>query len=150
MTFRKEFLPYFLIIGVVFVIISTAFYFTLFNPRPKSQPSATPKPSIFSPQSQEIDSQNLRYHPDSSTVVQTIDESSQKMLDKDAAIGKLLSKLPYEGNLFTLEYSYQSNVFTLSLSPSNQSQANQEFDQFLKSNSIENRNWLYNLKVVQK
>lgn len=150
MHFRKEFLPYFLIIGFVFTILATVFYFSFFGrkiPTPPVKPSASPV-SIFSPRPQEIDTENLQYHPDASTIVQTIDDSSQKMLDKDVAIGHILTKLPYKGNFFTLEYSYQTNAFTITLSADNQTQANQEFDQFLKSNKIENRNWLYNLKTV--
>lgn len=153
MHFKKEFLPYFLVIGIIFIIISSAFYFSFVGkPAQKLQPSpsVSPKPTIFSPRTQDIDSQNLQYHPDSSTKVQTIDDASQKMLDKDAAIGNLLSKLPYKGTFFSLEYSYQANAFTVNLPASNQAQANQEFDQFLKDNKIESRNWLYNLKTINQ
>lgn len=151
MHFRKEFLPYLIVIVIVFVIISTVFYFSLFrrdNKVPTPRQSASPKSSVsFYPQPSVQDIENLDFHPDSSTVVQTIDTNSQQMLNKDKALGDLLPKLPYKGNFFSLEYNYQINSFIATLSASNQSQANEELDQFLKSNQIQNRDWLYNLKI---
>lgn len=149
MHFRKELVPYFLVIGFTFIILSTVFYLSFFGTKtqpPIINPSAS-SIAVFSPKPQEVDSENLQFHPDSSTKAQTIDAASQKMLDKDASIGNLLPKLPYKGSFFTLEYNYQTNSFTVTLSASNQIQANQELDQFLKSSQIENRNWLYNLKI---
>jgi hypothetical protein len=152
MSFKKELLPYFIIIGIVAIIIFTAFYFSFFRSTSKPQPLASipPKVTTFSPPPQDIDTQNLQYHPDSNIIAQTTDQASQQMIERDAAIGELISQLPYRGNFFTLEYSYETNSFTLTLSFSNQLQGNQEFDQFLKSNNIENINWLYNLKIVNQ
>jgi hypothetical protein len=149
MRFNKEFLPYLIIIIIAFVVIVTFFYLTFFNRQPSStaKPSTSPTKVLPSKTPEIIDTPNLEYHPDTDTKVQFIDEDFQKTLAKDSAIGTLISKLPYQGTLFSLEYSYQTNSFTLNLKSSSLNQANSEFEEFLKSNQIQNRNWLYNLKT---
>lgn len=144
---KKSLILHLLIITFISMIFFSFIFLSFFRPtQPTPQPSFSTKPSLILP-SPQIDTENLQFHPDENIVAQTTDQEAQEMLDKDATIGQLLPKLPYQGTFFSLEYDYSTNIFTVNFSASNQAQANQEFDQFLKSNQIQNKNWLYNLKI---
>ncbi len=153
MPFRKEFIGYFIVIGVVLLIIVSFTFFSLFNQNNSTSPTVSPVPISSTAQVNpslsplQVDTSNLEFHPNSSVIAQTIAPSAQQLLDKDTLIGNLIQNLPHVGVSFNLEYDYATNVFTVNLSKNNLTQANEEFDNYLKQNQVENRNWLYNLKT---
>lgn len=94
-----------------------------------------------------INSQNNSNKPQPGATYDVITEQSQKQLDKDTAIGLLIKKLPYNGQKFTLKYSIDGNQFVVGFKRMEQVEALKELDNFLKSNNIQDQNWLYNLKL---
>jgi hypothetical protein len=62
-----------------------------------------------------------------------------------ASISALIGKLPYQGTYFSLSYDFASDSFLLSLSTTNQTQGEMEFENFLKQNGVLDKNWLENL-----
>ncbi len=71
-------------------------------------------------------------------------EEDREEINKDALVGKLLKRLPYEGKDFILSYSYRKNTFTANLRASKEVVARQELVGFLKENQIEDTSWLNN------
>lgn len=79
--------------------------------------------------------------------LEDIDAKNKEQLEKAGAVGRLLTKLPYTGNAFSLRYDYGNNIFYLTLVRDNRTQGNQEFEQFLRENDILDRSWIKNLTV---
>lgn len=147
---RTNLIVYFLAILLVFIVLVTAAFFSFRDsfrrearPLPASSPEATPVRLL----PEVIDQDNLQFHPTEGVPAQKITEEDKKIFNKDRLIGQLIKKLPYQGQLFKLEYDYSNNSFTVSLDNSDSAKANSELGAFLKDNQIENRNWLYNLEV---
>lgn len=126
----------FIVFGaVLFFIALTSFFFLAINP-----PAKTPQPSP-------VDYLN---GPQENTPYQEISKEDQEILDQDSLIGDLILKLPYEGQYFTFSYSFETNSFTLAFDQDNEDRANTEFDNFLKSNNIQDRSWFNDLRIESK
>lgn len=74
----------------------------------------------------------------------------QEQLNRDSKVGQLIHQLPYSGQFFTMDYSFSSNQFVVTIQQGQESQSNQELDLFLKQNGIENRSWIKNLTFITK
>ncbi len=77
-------------------------------------------------------------------------KSEQIELNKDSALGNLISKLPYTGRYFYFVYDFPKGSFVLTLDKNNITQGNSNFDAFLKTNGIQDRSWFINLVVVNQ
>jgi len=75
-------------------------------------------------------------------------KSGQIELNKDSALGNLVSKLPYTGRYFYFVYDFPKGSFVLTLDKNNITQGNSNFDAFLRNNGIQDRSWFINLSVV--
>lgn len=124
-----------LIVAIVLVLILFIFVvFISFVPRPENPNNSsvpTPFPSGVS------GGENL----------QPGTQAEQEIVRRSYTIGQLINLLPYNGSNFSLFYSFSTNVFTLYINPSKQTEGNTEFDAFLKKNGIDNRSWFDNLVV---
>lgn len=65
-----------------------------------------------------------------------------------SVIGKLVGGLPYRGRLFSLFYDYSKDSFTLYLNKNDQQNAEKEFEDYLRSTNVQDKNWLQNLSTV--
>ena len=65
-------------------------------------------------------------------------------------VSDLASKLPQNGQNFSLSYDFNTDEFTLYINPDAQEQGNSELMAFLKQNQIDSVSWLYNLKRVSQ
>lgn len=142
--------------GIIVVIILLAFALSLFAPSTTNQTTQlpyAPSPTIVgyqkkSPQDLRSDPQfknNPKKVESDPTYISTsaeIDIKNKEELAKRAAVGRLLTKLPYQGTLFSMRYDYTSNMFYVALTKSNQVQSNQEFDLFLKNNGVDSETWV--------
>lgn len=137
------------------IVVFTLVLFSFFS-KSSSPPviSVSPLPSSYargipanSLPPQVIDTVGVSKHPNNNTPQQTMTEVSEKLVTQDQQVGQLIKKLPFHSELFVLRYDIETNSFVVSFIKDKLNEANQSFDQFLKDNSIENRNWLYNLNI---
>jgi hypothetical protein len=158
MNYIEIFKKYWLFITVtilVFLIFSTLVLLNLTKPTPSIKPTISPKPATtYNPVGTSAPIASLSpstptqiKRPETGTDYQVITPKEEQKIDQDNAVGQLIKKLPYQSANFSLEYEFSTNKFTLTLNQNNLTAANNEFDQFLKDNSIQNRNWLYNLRT---
>lgn len=153
---RKQLLVYLIAFIVSALVVISLFIASLFSEKPATQiidisPSpAAPVRGIGSFPSlppQAVDLQNASAHPNGTYLQQTITPADQKIIQQDYLVGQLIKKLPFHSELFVLRYDIETNSFVVSFIKEKIDEANQSFDQFLKDNRIENRNWLYNLNT---
>lgn len=138
MKISKKQLIYIIFGLTLFFIATTFFYFQSTKKLPPSKPEQTPVVS------------SLPNHPQQGEIYNVITEKEKSQIEKDQLTGKLITLLPVQKELFSLEYNYDNNVFTVKLEEGKEQAANEEFIEFLKQNSIDDQNWLYNLKTESK
>jgi hypothetical protein len=110
----------------------------------KHSPSSTVRPLVHPSnpppgnpeQSEEYKASMKRIHTEESLQIQ-----------KDAAVGKLLSSLPVTGKNFSLSYDYTLNLFLATININNPTAGNNELDTFLKTHGVASRDWIQNLHV---
>lgn len=114
---------------------------------PKPPPPPGPEPIVtFSPSPAGFPQTNA-IRPQGGEKYQSLSDNDQNQLRKDELVGELIKKLPHRGTTFTFIYEISINQFLLSLPAGREESGNIEFDQFLKNNQIENRDWLKNLTI---
>lgn len=128
---------------LIVVLFSLGLFFSSNRP---SEKKTTPSPS---PTLNPIINDNYD-GPKPNSNFQTYTKETKKKAAKEEKIRKFFKKVPIETEDFTLTYSYSDNSFTLNYLEKDKTNANFKFDQLLKDNGIEERDWLYNLKVVEK
>lgn len=74
--------------------------------------------------------------------VNAIEKKESPIIVKEAAVGRLLDLLPYKGKFFLMKNDYNNAQYILIISKENEKEGNEEFDNFLKKNGVENRNWI--------
>lgn len=74
-----------------------------------------------------------------------IENDASKRVD---AVQAIRTKLPHQGNNFSLSYDFDSNVYTAVISSANAVAGNQELDAFLRANGINDRSWMPDLVIV--
>lgn len=79
-----------------------------------------------------------------------INQQQAEFLRREALVGQLIKKLPYQGSLFSMSYSFDANEFVVILNKINVAGANRELDQFLLNNGIATRTWVRNLRVSER
>lgn len=67
--------------------------------------------------------------------------------DYSSRVGQLIEALPYSGKLFSLSYDFSNDTFILELDKQSPSDAEKEFDNFLKTRGIQNRSQLQKLVI---
>lgn len=67
--------------------------------------------------------------------------------DYSSRVGQLIEELPYSGKLFSLSYDFSNDTFILELDKQSPSDAEKEFDNFLKTRGIQNRSQLQKLVI---
>lgn len=153
---RKQLLVYLVAFIVSTVVVVSLFIASFFSKEPSTQiidlsPSPTaPLRGVGSFPSlppQAVDLPAATAHPNGTYLQQTITPADQKIIQQDYLVGQLIKKLPFHSELFVLRYDIETNSFVVSFIKDKLNEANQSFDKFLKDNSIENRNWLYNLNT---
>ncbi len=145
MEFLKKNWLYILVIVVVSGIIISYIYLQFLAPSkiiktpplppiyftPTATPFITPIPSPT-----KIEYQGIK---------QIITEEDQTKINQQLKVYELTKKLPFAGKNFNLSYDLSTNTFTATLA-NNVSLANQELDEFLKSNGVE-RSWIKHLVI---
>lgn len=65
-------------------------------------------------------------------------------------VSAFIDKLPITGRFIQVTYNIYNNRVYLEYPAGNKDEALKEFVDLLKANGIENINWLYNLKIIEK
>lgn len=152
---RKQLLLY-LIAFIISAVVIVSLLISSFFSRPSEQViNVAPSPfgilrgvgQFPSLPPQVIDNTSLSSHPNGSNIQQTITPEDEIGIKRDQLIGELIKKQPIHSELFVLRYDIETNSFVVSFIQDKVTEANKAFDQFLKDNHIENRNWLYNLSI---
>ncbi len=84
--------------------------------------------------------------------ISTVTYSTQaaKLNQKAFLLANLILLLPYQGNLFSLAYDYETDSFSLTLNSQSAIEAKEEFERFLNQNGIQNSLWLENIITSYK
>lgn len=62
----------------------------------------------------------------------------------------LILLLPYQGNLFSLTYDFETDSFSLTLNSQSAIEAKEEFEKFLNQNGIQSSLWIENIITTYK
>ena len=160
----KDLRVLFLIGGILAIIVISVLLVIFLAPEPPKNisPSPTPISSVFDgydnriivnpnytqPSIAPYVEQN-DYSPSYIQKAEEINKSEQGVIEKDQAVGSLLSKLPYKGSYFSLTFDYTTADFVVELNKSHLAEANQEFDAFLLKNGVQTRSWIKNLVIKE-
>jgi hypothetical protein len=79
-----------------------------------------------------------------------VNQQTKQKLNQEYLISSLINHVPHQGRLFTLDYNFNNATFLLTLNKNNLTEANTEFDSYLKQNKIDNRSWFENLVTSYK
>ncbi len=150
MDFIKKNLGYIVsAVGMLFIL--TSFVYLQFI-GPKNIPQVTPKPiQLFSPTPSPISTPLPINIPSQGVVYQesikTIQQQEADYVKQSATVGKLITKLPFNGSYSSMSYNFDTNQFTISLKKGSEETGNKEIDSFLSENGIQSRDWIKNLKI---
>ncbi len=100
--------------------------------------NTSPKPTIF---------QDTQEYKD---LQEKIALTEAPIHDRGEKVGKLLEKVPYQGQNFVFVFDNSTYSFKVTISNDKQQEGNQEFDEFLKTNGIQERAWIQDLVVEYK
>lgn len=73
-----------------------------------------------------------------------IEGEEREDLRREELVSKLLNKLPYKSDNFSMSHSVRINRFIVTIK---NTQGESDFDQFLKENGISDRSWIRNLII---
>jgi hypothetical protein len=79
-----------------------------------------------------------------------VNDQITQQIQKDDLVGKLIEKLPYQGQNVKLVYTISNNRFTATFKSATKAAGDQELSDFLKQNKIDSTDWLYNYTVESK
>jgi hypothetical protein len=130
----KKFIFFSVILVIVFIFFVIYMFMTITSSTVKLEPITTPDPNAGK----------------ASTGVSKPSQEISSELDKETAVGNIISSLPYQGDYFSFSFDYTKNSFILALDKNHASQGNIAFNEFLKENYIEDRSWFANLTIVNK
>lgn len=84
--------------------------------------------------------------------ISTVTYSSQaaQLNQRPFSLANLILLLPYQGNLFSLTYDYETDSFNLTLNSQRAIDSKEEFESFLKQNKIESSLWIENIITSYK
>lgn len=150
----KNRLPRSLIILAVFTSVVTLFVigiliFSSFNPAPQTSkitPSPTSSLPKISPGVKRIFQEPSEEYTRS---VREIEQKNSDFFTHEKRVGALLLKLPYQGQYFTMAYSYAKNSYIATISSLNKDLGEKELDNFLLNNDVE-RSWIRRLEINYK
>ena len=128
---------------IVFILIAIIIFSLLNRPNaPKKIPLITPTPTI-SPIQKTTTQNNNPESPVSDNFYRTPQEKQRD--NKMSFVTSLIGHLPYNGKFFTLDYNFNNATFVLTLNKNSLTEANNEFDAYLKTNGINDRSLFENL-----
>lgn len=112
-------------------------------------PTPIPTVSIESPTeapSSNVPAQGKQYQTNASQIV----KAEAPIIEKEAAVGRLLDLLPYQGKDFRMESDYKNAQYVVTIPKDKEKEGNAEFDTFLKQNGVAERSWIRdNLLVIR-
>lgn len=79
-----------------------------------------------------------------------INPQTKQKLNQAYFISNLVNHAPYQGKFFTLDYNFNNATFLLTLDKNHLTEANAEFNAYLKTNSIADKSWFDNLITTYK
>ncbi len=133
----KEFWP-FILIAILVLLFVIIFISMLLAPDPTEL--ITKQPPTGS-------KQGVPLVPPEGSSYQVLTPEVEIQINHDEAVGQLIKVLPYQSQLFSLEYDFSDNTFVYWYKNGQQVEADQALLQFLRSNGIEDRSWLINLVI---
>ena len=68
-------------------------------------------------------------------------------LQRDDAVSKFMDTLPYSGTYIQVTYTLSTNVIAVTMPQENLDAANKEFDELLRRNNIQDKNWIVDLVI---
>jgi biopolymer transport protein ExbD len=74
-------------------------------------------------------------------------QQEKSKLEEASKVSNLIKKMPYQGNHFSLDYSFDSFQFTLKLSKENYTEGKKELNEFLKNNGLQDSSALGEVTV---
>lgn len=95
-------------------------------------------------------SSKLSGKPESNQKYQVLPSDFPAKQNVDVAITDLTKKLPYKSTYFSLSYDPSTFQYTLTFDKNHQVEGNKQFDDFLTSQGISNRDGFKKLKIVQQ
>lgn len=145
----------YIIIAFVIVTIFLVLITNLLQSRKKTvsdnllSPTLVPTVGIESPTeipSSNVPAQGKQYQ----TSADQIAKVEAPIIEKEAAVGRLLDLLPYTGENFRMENDYKNAQFIVTIPKTKEEEGNIEFDAFLKQNGVAERSWIRdNLLVIR-
>jgi hypothetical protein len=126
---------YFFIFAVLLIVIFILFVLRIFTTNVSNQ-TAIPTPTLIPGQPA---SENYNINP-----------QTKQQLNQAYFVSNLVNHVPYQGKFFTLDYNFNNATFLLTLDKNNLSEANAEFNAYLKINSIADKSWFDNLVTSYK
>lgn len=149
-----------LILGGVLLLVILAIALSMTQPvqqPPSSQPVQAPIPTSFpdlappsvSP-SASINNIYNTYSQDYLKQQEEVSTQEKKIQDQALTVSKFVDKLPITGRFIKVTYNIYNNKVYLEYPGKNKDESLEEFVDLLKSNGIENINWLYNLEIIER
>jgi hypothetical protein len=134
------------IIAVAFILVVALIAFTAVLQRRTEQSSSTttqiPIPTtnvLITPGTPStIPAQSEEYQKS----IQIIHNQEAPFIKREAAVGKLLDILPYEGTNFKMENDYQAMQYVVTIKKGKETEGQDEFDAFLKLHEIVDQSWI--------
>lgn len=80
--------------------------------------------------------------------VRKANQQETNAITQDAALGRLLEFLPYSGTNFSMRYDYNQNKFFVTIPSAKRSDGEKEFNDFLKKNGVQNRDWISSSALI--
>lgn len=149
-----------LILGGVLLLVILAIALSLTQPvqqPPSPQPVQVPVPTSFpalappsiSP-SASVNNVFNTYSEEYLKEQEDIDLKEKPLQDQALTVSRFIDKLPVTGKFIKVTYNIYNNQIYLEYPAGNKDESLKEFVGLLKSNGIENINWLYNLQIIER
>jgi hypothetical protein len=132
--------------GLALLVLLSAVFLPSQNQQPTPPPSRQPTPS-YNQVTEPNPKSGIDYDEEYLKKQEEINKSGDPQLKKDKLVSQFMDTLPYQGRFGRVVYTIDDNRVTLYFNPQQKEQALAEFDELLKRNGIESRDWVYNLFI---
>lgn len=148
-----------LILGGVLLIVILAITLSLTQPVSETPapgqvqiPSPTSFPNLAPPSISPAPINNVfnTYSEEYLKEQEEVSKQEKAIGDQALTVSKFVDSLPFSGKFIKVTYNIYNNQIYLEYPRVNKQEALDEFVSLLKANQIENINWLYNLKIIEK
>lgn len=136
-----------LLIGFTIILLLAILTSSSRAPKPSPSPSLKPNPSPY----QSIPYSSVKadqiYSQEYISQQEQMNKEVYEKIERDKKVADFMDTLPFNGQYGRAIYTIDDNRVTLYFKTGQREQALGEFDQLLKQNGIESRDWVYNLII---